>query len=179
MLLKKNNSGKILSFKALTYTGLIFILVFSCYACSDKPPAITKENSAGAEAVIPAIAITKDLPWSERMARSIMKRAPEAWMNDFQEKPRWNYTLGLVLNAIMEVGEAKNNPIYFNYAKAYGDTMIYADGSIRDYDIANFNIDHVAPGPLMLALYHKTGEEKYRTAIETLHQQLTWQPQHN
>ncbi|MBB4080669.1 unsaturated rhamnogalacturonyl hydrolase [Lewinella aquimaris] len=120
--------------------------------------------------------VPTDRPWSERMALSIIQRAPEAWMNDFQDSPRWNYTLGLVLQSVVEVGLQHEDPRFLAYARSYGDTMIAADGSIRDYDITKFNIDHVAPGPLLLQLYAATGEEKYRTAAETLMRQLDWQP---
>lgn len=122
------------------------------------------------------VSIAADQPWSERMALSVMKRSPEAWMNDFQTKPNWNYTLGLILNSVWKVSQIDGNRLYADYVKSYGDTMIVADGTIRDYDIAAFNIDHVAPGPLLFSLYRKTGEARYRTAIETLRRQMQWQP---
>ena len=34
--------------------------------------------------------------WSERMARSEMKRFPEPWMIEKAKVPRWGYTHGLV-----------------------------------------------------------------------------------
>ncbi len=123
------------------------------------------------------VSISNELPWSERMAMSVMKRAPEAWMNDFQEEPSWNYTLGLVLATMSKVSQEKGNDVYVEYAGTYGDTMISEDGVIRDYIQSEFNIDHVAPGPLLFQLYHRTQEPRYRTAIETLRHQLTWQPQ--
>ncbi len=123
------------------------------------------------------ISISEDKPWSERMALSVMKRAPEAWMNDFAKTPQWNYTQGLVLASVAKVSKSSGNPAYFQYAKAYGDTMILADGTIRDYNISDYNIDHVAPGPLLFILHEKTGEERYLTAINTLRRQLQWQPQ--
>ncbi len=121
--------------------------------------------------------LKEDIPWSERMALSIIKRAPEAWMNDFQEQPKWTYTIGLVMNSLCRLSEAKDNPTYFEYAKGYGETMILADGQIRGYDIAKFNIDNIAPGPYLFSVYNKTGEDRYKTAINTLKRQLSWQPQ--
>ncbi len=161
-----------LKLSSLVILLLFLICVTGCTEKTSKNQAVvTKEVVA-----TPVIAITQDKPWSERMALSVIKRAPEAWMNDFQTKPKWNYTLGLVLDALVEVSHEKKNILYADYAQGYGDTMIYADGSIRDYEIEKFNIDYIAPGPLLFDLYEKTGDEKYRTAIETLHQQLTWQP---
>lgn len=157
-----------------------FLLLGSFFAvalwgCSHQLAGSAGQGEAKASPV-PTEAIGQEKAWSERMALSIMKRAPEAWMNDFQTKPRWNYTLGLVLDAMVEVSREKNTPLYADYAQGYGDTMIYADGGIRDYDIEKFNIDYIAPGPLMIELYEKTGDQKYRRAIETLHRQLSWQP---
>ncbi|THH41812.1 glycoside hydrolase family 88/105 protein [Neolewinella litorea] len=141
-------------------------------------PACTAPETETGTAPPPAVSVAiKDTrPWSERMALSIMQRAPEAWRNDFQEKPRWNYTLGLVLQSIAEVGKQHGDPAFVAYARGYGDTMINAEGEIRDYELTKFNIDYIAPGPLLMDLYEETGEEKYRTAMNTLMRQLEWQP---
>ena len=39
--------------------------------------------------------------WSERMARSEMKRFPEPWMIEKAKKPRWGYTHGLVVKSVL------------------------------------------------------------------------------
>ena len=56
------------------------------------------------------------------------------------------------------------------------DQFIQADGNIRTYDLFEYNIDHVTPGQVVMALYNETKEEKYRKAAELLHEQLVWQP---
>lgn len=155
--------------------GLVCVLMLLGAARCGNPAEA--EALTGDQVRAMTVNIAETLPWSERMALSVMKRAPEAWMNDFQEEPSWNYTLGLILNSIYKVSKATNKPVYLDYVKAYGDTMILADGAIRDYELASFNIDHVAPGPLMFSLYRETGEERYEKAIQTLKYQLDWQPQ--
>ncbi|MCB0592722.1 MAG: glycoside hydrolase family 88 protein [Phaeodactylibacter sp.] len=120
--------------------------------------------------------IPEELPWSERMALSTMKRCPEAWMNDFSKEPQWSYTHGLVMLSIIKTWEASGKEAYFDYAKSYADTMILADGTIRDYHIDEFNIDHINPGKFLFAVYDKTGQENYGKAIATLKRQLEWQP---
>lgn len=163
------------SFPISTFTKIMSFLAFSIvFVQCQNQPSSAEEKIDEPKAIL--VNITADKAWSERMALSIMKRAPEAWMNDFQKQPKWTYTIGLVMNALCRVGEAKNDPVYFEYAKGYGDTMILADGRIRGYDIAKFNIDNIAPGPLLFSVYKKTGEERYRAAINTLQNQLTWQP---
>ena len=57
--------------------------------------------------------------WSERMARSEMKRFPEPWMIEKAKKPRWGYTHGLVVKSMLEewkhTGDSayKNNEVSF------------------------------------------------------------------
>ena len=57
--------------------------------------------------------------------------------------------------------------------------MIETNGQIRDYDISKYNIDHIAPGPLLFNIYDLTREQKYLTAHCTLKKQLDWQPMTN
>ena len=150
---------------------LLVVMVLTGYHCNQ---AEKQQNSA--QIVATAVDIPTSLPWSERMAKSVMKQNPEAWMTDFREKPRWTYTNGLVLLSILKVGERSGNPAYINYAKSYADTMVNAKGEIRDYNFTDFNIDNVNPGKLLFPLYVSTGDERYRTALFTLRKQLRWQP---
>lgn len=144
---------------------LVILLFYHCSAQNGNPSASLALSR-----------IDSSKPWSERMALSVIKRAPEAWMNDFQNQPQWNYTHGLILSSILKVCKENNNAAFFDYVAAYGDTMIQSDGTIRDYDISEYNIDHVAPGPMLFLLYDKTKNEKYQKAISTLIRQLQWQP---
>ena len=110
------------------------------------------------------------------MALSIMKRNPEPWMIDFQQKPVWSYPQGLVLHAFEELGQKTGDEKYLAYVKAYADQMIEDDGTIQTYDIENFNLDMINSGKILFNLYKESGEEKYKIAIETLRNQLRWQP---
>ncbi|MCB0567203.1 MAG: glycoside hydrolase family 88 protein [Phaeodactylibacter sp.] len=148
----------------------LFPLLLGQVGCANSQPKMQEAIKAI------TVDISDELPWSERMALSIMKRCPEAWMNDFSEEPRWSYTHGLVMLSIQKTWEAAHKDIYFDYAKSYADTMILADGAIRDYQIDEFNIDHINPGRFLFLLYEKTGQNKYRKALATLKRQLDWQP---
>ena len=120
--------------------------------------------------------VPQDAPWSERMALSIMSRNPEAWMTDFRDTPRWSYTHGLIMMSMQRLWQQSSDERYWEYAKSYADTMIDAQGRIRDYDITEFNIDHINAGKILFLLYERSGDERYQTAIETLREQLRWQP---
>lgn len=124
----------------------------------------------------PAQEISESLPWSERMALSVMERNPDPRLLDFQEAPKWEYTHGLMLKAFERIWRKNGEDKYLDYIKSYYDQMIYEDGTIERYDPRNFNIDRVNPGRVLFMLYEETGKEKYKTALETLRRQLEWQP---
>lgn len=158
-----------------SFLGALLLLVISVTG-SQCNEAKTADNTAQKVATAEEIEISSALPWSERMAKSVMKSNPEAWMTDFREEPRWTYTNGLVLLAILKVGEQSNNQAYINYAKSYADTLINAKGEILNYNLTDFNIDNVNAGKLLFPLYESTGDERYKTALFTLRKQLQWQP---
>lgn len=120
--------------------------------------------------------IPTSLKWSERMALSIKKRNPEPWMIDFMKKPVWSYPQGLVLHSFEQLWRKTGDEQYLNYIKDYADQMITEEGTIKTFDINNFNIDMINSGKILFNLYEATGEEKYEIAIETLRNQLRWQP---
>ncbi|UZR97627.1 glycoside hydrolase family 88/105 protein [Chondrinema litorale] len=120
--------------------------------------------------------IPKDKKWSERMALSIMMRNPSPLQLDFRETPKWEYTQGLVLKSIEKLSNVTKDKSYQQYVEKYADEMIDAKGEIATYNITDFNIDRINPGRILFKVYNETKEEKYKIAIETLREQLKWQP---
>lgn len=115
-------------------------------------------------------------PWSVRMADSVMKRTPDPLLLDVADTPKWEYTQGLVLKAIFEVGQRTGDERYWKYARAYYDGMIDAQGKIRTYSLEEYNIDRINPGKPLFLLFEKTRDERYRKAIERLRRQLREHP---
>ena len=113
--------------------------------------------------------------WSSRMAESVMKRTPDPLFLD-SDKPKWDYTQGLVLKAMFDLAQRTGDERYRQYAKAWYDGMIDAGGTIHLYRLDELSLDRINPGKPLFALYEKTHDEKYRKAIETLRQQLREQP---
>ncbi|WP_200978976.1 glycoside hydrolase family 105 protein [Echinicola sp. 20G] len=120
--------------------------------------------------------IPRDLDWSERMALSVMKRNPEAWQIDFMDRPVWSYPQGLMLHAFEELWKKSDSESYYMYIKAYADELIDQDGQIKTYKYETYNIDMINSGKLLFNLYSKTGDVRYKKAIETLRGQLKYQP---
>jgi unsaturated rhamnogalacturonyl hydrolase len=114
--------------------------------------------------------------WSERMARSEMKRFPEPWMIEKAKKPRWGYTHGLVVKSMLEEWKHTGDSTYYDYAKIYADSLIDADGHIRTMKYLSFNIDNVNGGKILFDLYAQTGDERYKIAMDTLRKQMAEQP---
>ncbi|NIT99532.1 MAG: glycosyl hydrolase family 88, partial [Nitrosopumilaceae archaeon] len=117
--------------------------------------------------------------WSVRMTESVMKRNPEPWMIDLREKPKWEYTHGLVLKAVLKVWETYGNQEYFDYVKEYYDQFVKEDGSIWLYKLTDYNIDRINPGKPLFTLYKETRNEKYKKTIFLLREQMKTHPRTN
>lgn len=110
------------------------------------------------------------------MAESVIYRNPESWMIDFRKTPKWEYTQGLVLKAIMEVWLVTKEDCYFEYVKSYYDYFVNEDSSIKLYNLEEYNIDRINPGKVLFRLYRETGEEKFKKAIFLLRKQMQTHP---
>lgn len=111
-----------------------------------------------------------------KMAESVMKRAPSAWMTDFVKKPKWEYTQGLVCKAFEQLWLQTGNQKYFDYEKGYADTLISKDGVIKNYRKEEYNIDQVNSGRILFELYAKTNDQRYKRVLDTLRSQLNTHP---
>lgn len=113
--------------------------------------------------------VATDAPWSVRMAESVMERNPE-----FME--RWHYEVGVMLKAFHERYERTGEEKYWDYVKYNMDRYVQPDGSIRTYEMSDYNLDQINAGKLFFPLYEATGDERYRKAADTLRDQLHGHP---
>lgn len=116
------------------------------------------------------------LEMAVKMADSEIKFFPEPWTVDFNPKPTWNYTQGLIAFSMMKLWKENGNDTYYNYAKTYADKFIGADGVISHYDLEDYNIDAVNSGKFLFDLYEHTKDERYLKAIKQLREQLKTHP---
>ncbi len=110
------------------------------------------------------------------MANSEMKHFPEIWAVDYNPKPVWNYTQGLIAHAMMKTWQATGNTAFYDYAKAYADQFIDEKGKIAEYKTDENNIDQVNSGKFLFILYDKTKDKRYREAIAFIRSQLRNHP---
>ncbi|MFV0541553.1 MAG: glycoside hydrolase family 105 protein [Aestuariibaculum sp.] len=118
------------------------------------------------------LTISDTLKWSERMALSVIKRYPKAWNIDDKIQTKWDYKIGMFCLALQKLHEKTGKEIYFNYGKAYADTLINEKGEIKDYKLEDYNIDNINAGKILFDVYKNTKDQKYLTALQTLRAQL-------
>lgn len=79
---------------------------------------------------------------------------------------KFHYHQGVFLSGMTKIYEVCGEEKYYEYMKAWVDSIIYDDGSIHSFDRSM--LDDIQPGILLCYLYKKTKEKKYMTALNTL-----------
>lgn len=138
--------------------------------------ALTGCKATSQETAKKEIVISKDMKWSDKMALTLMKRHPEAYMLDDAKKPKWDYVHALVLHSIEELNKKNSDPRYKAYIRGYVDELVQEDGTIKTYEFDKYNIDLVVPGRLLFAIYDETKQDKYLKAMQLVRKQLAEQP---
>jgi len=116
------------------------------------------------------------LQWSVQMAKSEMAR--RGTKSDFVEGGRasWEYTMGLLAYSLEQLGGQTGDAEIRGYGERLVGSFIAPDGTIRTYRADEYNIDMIPPGRVVLALYERTKEERFRRAAALLRGQLATHP---
>jgi rhamnogalacturonyl hydrolase YesR len=129
--------------------------------------------------------------YAERIAKTVMTKYPDSIVvkkmlnhmlqdnqgTDPSKRPAsWEYEQGVVLKGIERLWLETGDKRYFNYFKKMIDLFVREDGTIRTYDLNEYNSDFIPPGRLVLTLFKETKQEKYKKAADLLRKQLEWQP---
>ncbi len=118
---------------------------------------------------------------AEQIIHSEMARSPQAWALEGSNRPKWTYTIGLELAAMMQYqshssASTISKDELLAYAKTYYDALINDNGIISGYKMSDFKLDDINSGKLLFTLYELTKEPKYKIAADTLYKQLSIQP---
>lgn len=167
-----NKTNTVFKFSTRFYSGFWTILIIGGFSFIN----IEACNQPLSDKIEDKNASVTGLSWGEKMAESIMSRNKSAWQIEERKTPKWNYTHGLVALSFIKLAEVTKNEKYYQYAKTYADDLINEKGEILNYEIEEFNIDHINAGKILFPLYKKTKDERYKTAMNTLRRQLEWQP---
>jgi unsaturated rhamnogalacturonyl hydrolase len=110
--------------------------------------------------------------WSTRMVESTLARYP-------LKEAQWHYEHGLQVMAIEKAGEITGEPRYINFVTDWVDYFVKPDGTIRTYTVEEYNLDQINAGRLLFSAFRRSGDERYRKAIELLMTQLADHPRTN
>jgi unsaturated rhamnogalacturonyl hydrolase len=107
--------------------------------------------------------------WSLRMVESTLQRYRLA-------DARWHYEHGLQVMSIQKAAEVTGEARYMRFVSDWIDTFVQADGNIRTYRVDDYNLDQINAGKLLFGAWERTGDKRYRTALNLLRGQLGAQP---
>src|SRR6185436_13475416 len=118
---------------------------------------------------------------STRLAESEMARRGDSlsqggW-DTFASRPStWNYTTGLLMQAMDDLSAAAGDPRFSGFARRTIDSYLTADGTIRTYDAGELSLDSINSGKMLQRLQSRHPDPRYRAAIGALAAQLAKQP---
>lgn len=92
----------------------------------------------------------------------------------FRKEPRWNYMDSCIIRALLMFADSR--PELLEYAVRFTDSYVTPEGDIPTVEVSDFNLDSICGGRNLLALYERTGGERYIRAAELLRGQLEKQP---
>ncbi|MGL5543803.1 MAG: glycoside hydrolase family 88/105 protein [Cetobacterium sp.] len=110
-----------------------------------------------------------------------IKSRSEKYITDYLKtyepyKGKWCYEDGCLLQGAMLLYKATENKKYLEFVYEYLEEFIGENGVIKGYDKSEFNIDNINAGKVLFDAYNFTKNEKYRKAIEKLHEQILEHP---
>lgn len=120
---------------------------------------------------------TSPRPLSIRIGESFLSQHPDSIVYPAEQKSRkWNYEQGLMLQALHQIYKNYGDQRFYDYIKKNLDHYVLADGSIKTYDVAEYNLDNLPPGRMLLVLHKDTKDDRYLKAATLLREQLKGQP---
>ena len=88
----------------------------------------------------------------------------------------WNYIDGCMILALIKLYKITGNEKFLKFSDDFIDYFVNEDGSIKYYDIEEYNLDNINAGKTLFLLYKLTNKEKYLKAINLIYSQLEKQP---
>ena len=104
----------------------------------------------------------KAIDYAEAGCRSMMR---EFSAEDLPPKGRFHYHQGVFLSGMYQCYELTQKQYYFDYIKAWVDSIINEKGEIHSF--CPDELDDIQPGILLFPLAEKTGDPRYDTALFT------------
>ncbi|MCL2879960.1 MAG: glycoside hydrolase family 88 protein [Treponema sp.] len=87
-------------------------------------------------------------------------------VDELPPKDRFHYHQGVFLSGMERVYQLSGEDKYYQYIKDWVDYYVDADGAIR-FDTHDRQFDDMQPAILLFNLYKKTGDERYKKALDS------------
>jgi unsaturated rhamnogalacturonyl hydrolase len=114
--------------------------------------------------------------YATRFAASEMARFPEAWQLDHGSRLYFGYSQGVGCQAMLAMWRATGDEKYYAYVERWADTLVDARGNIHLYRVEDYNLDFINPGKILFDIHARTGNPKYKAAMDLLARQLQRHP---
>ncbi len=122
--------------------------------------------------------------WAVATANSIMARYPD--FRTAYHAP-WTYVHGYVLYGFEMLSRTTGDPKYFDYTKRYIDSIVDEDGQLILVDrktgqprpVAFNNLDNMMTGNIVVALYERTKDPRYKKAADHIRQAFDTYPRND
>jgi rhamnogalacturonyl hydrolase YesR len=102
-----------------------------------------------------------------RFADTVMGIWPDPAAID-PAKNGWEYNTGIVLFGMSKMYDATKDPRYLDYIRRWVDGYVNEQGVLGWDQARTHNLDYIQPGMLVLFLYERTGDPRYRAAARTV-----------
>ncbi len=94
----------------------------------------------------------------------------------FNRPAVWNYEMSVALTGFEKLWRSTHDEKYLLYTKKIIDHFVNEDGSIKTYNLEEYNFDNIPAGRQLLFLFEIYKDAKYKKAATLLRKQLAWQP---
>jgi unsaturated rhamnogalacturonyl hydrolase len=105
--------------------------------------------------------------WGVRFADTVLATWPDPAAID-PAKNGWEYNTGIVLFGMSKMYDATKDLRYLDYIKRWVDGYVDEQGVLGWDQSRTHNLDYIQPGTLILFLYERTGDPRYRAAARTV-----------
>ncbi len=147
-----------------------------------KAPRVRFESTLSANEKKNPVDADAALKWAKGLADSELDRKTldyhyKGW-DAYRKRPgKFEYdVVGMQIAALQELDAISPNPAYRNALESVTGSYIRDDGHIETFEPDLFSIDLTKPGEMVILLEQRTGEEKYRKAVDFLRENLKRHP---
>ena len=120
---------------------------------------------------LPASAQPAPADWGTRFADLILTRWPDPAALD-PAGNGWEYNTGIVLFGLSKMYDSSHDPRYLAYIRRWVDSYVDERGTLGWQQDRTHNLDYIQPANLILFLYERTGEERYRIAAKAVREAI-------